>query len=398
MPTRPTEDELAMLKDVAARRKRFGDQPFKLKERLFDKNFILENYALENTEFEACDFMGSEMTGGRLKNVRFIDCLFVANRLDEGEWEDVSFTKCAGRGPVLIGAPKGKNLAFSDCEFVGATSEEVKYGGITEQYGGIGGTDGTVQFSECRLTRMFINGGSKLAMKTCTVEDVFIQTDKQGGIDMEAVVGKGKVDFGNGNGVFGDVRIHNSSFAGLVSLDAAEMKTASISDTVGRFRMASASAESVAMKRVTFTTGGAPKADTAYGLHTTSANIGRMLVEQCQFEGERAALHFSGERPRAAFKPSKPGGRSDPFTSMFGELTIKGTPVRNADLKYTKIGTLTIESTTMSDTDLSNSAFKHLVLRDVTLKGNVDYTATTVGKKTAERVNDTSRGTPPKMS
>lgn len=397
MSSPPTRDELELMADLAKRRIKLPGQPLRINNRLFDKNFQMDGFTLENTIFENCDFEGSIMTRGTLQQVKFNNCLFVANTFNKGVWNDVAFTGCASRGPIKMGAPDGKNLSFDDCEFAGATPEEMGFGGRAEQYGSIGGTDGPVAYRKCQFTRMFINGGATLNLKDCQLNDVIIDAQDHAALALDHIKGKGFADFGTQSGKFSTVSVKNTDMDGVLIFDKASMTSAIMEDVKANIDLTRVHARSVTLKRITFVTGPKPEAHFEYGLHTTSAKIDALTLEDCTFEGALPTLYLAGKKNRQQ-APAKPAGGERPlnlYSTAIGNLTVRNTPVIKGQLMHMELGTFTVENTRVSDTDLSNSAIGKYVLNNVTLSGKVEYANTTIVQKLTDRVTDTSTGTPP---
>lgn len=130
MLTKISSDELQLLSNRKKEDRLNPGKRLKISGKTFDLDNRFDHFEWINVDFENCDFINCTMYGGVLRNVNFVDCLFFANNWDDEFWIDVSFQACAWRGPFDMGAPKGEGeLKFVDCEFVGATEEELGYGG-----------------------------------------------------------------------------------------------------------------------------------------------------------------------------------------------------------------------------------------------------------------------------
>jgi hypothetical protein len=301
MMTQPLPEEILVLTDINQRRKKFPGAPLKVRGRVFDDRVQLDHFMWETTEFENCDFLGCTMLRGALGKVRFSNCLFVANRWDGGQWNDVTFVSCAWRGRFNMGVGGGTNvLRFEGCEFSGATPEEIGYGGRAEQYGIIGGTNGDVIYENCQFERMYINGGASLTLQQCTMRDVVIYAQDDARIFVANVVGKGLVNFGTGVGKFSSVSVKKSSFADSLVFESARIGSALFEDVTANLDLDIVTAESVVLRRMIFSSSTKPEAQFKYGLTSESAKIQSLRIEDCAFQGDGAALYLMGEKNRAS--------------------------------------------------------------------------------------------------
>lgn len=369
-------DAVQLLKDLRLRRTALPGQVLRIARRRFDIGFRLEDYELEHTEFERCTFSGSTMLRGILRHVHFKHCTFDGNTIGEGEWHDVTFTNCSARGPFLMGTPKGSGLVFDDCTFTGgATAGQISYGGI-------GGGAGPVRYQRCRFTRMFINGGASLHIDECALHDVVIGAQDNAAVDIARVTAQGNIQIGGKTSVFATVQVRKSAFQDGVSFDNTSVADALIEDTTGGVDLTRVKAGHIVLRRVRFAAPPAAKEGIEYGLHTTSARIQSLRVEDCSFESARAALFFSGRRPRH----NSAAGAANPYATHIDKLHIEGTPLTASQFKYARIASLTIEDAAMQGGDFSSSAIENLTMKNVSISGKIVREGTLIGTQTKVNV------------
>jgi uncharacterized protein YjbI with pentapeptide repeats len=374
----PTSAETRLLGNLERRQSAYRDKTLTISGRLFDSSVRMESFRWENTEFVNCDFDGCVMLGGILSNVRFTSCMFVANTLDDGEWNEVSFIGCEARGKFNMGTPQGKSLLVENCKFIGATLKEIGFGGRSDQYGSIGGTNGTVVYRKCQFERVYINGGKSLSIYDSQLHDVVVDAQDNSTIVVAGVTAKGVADFGSGLGNFSSVMVTKSVFRDALIFAEAKISTAIFEDLQANLNINLVSATSMELRRVLFLSPVDAKPGFRYGLAAQSAKIGVLKLEDCTFGGGAAALHFSGVKNRSdPIDQAKPGYKNL-YLSIITDLTIKNTPVVRSDFMYMSVETAVFEGLKILDTNFSNSRFGKFISRNVTISGKIDFENTII--------------------
>jgi uncharacterized protein YjbI with pentapeptide repeats len=385
-------EELELLSNVGSRRNKHQGARLKIRDRIFGGDLRLDEFEWENIDFEHCDFLNCVMLNGELRNVNFMDCLFLANRWGKGMWEDVSFKDCAWRGPFDMGTPSGvKVLKFDDCEFIGATAEELGYGGKSEYFGSIGGTNGNVLYQGCSFERTFINGGAATKFRGCKMRDVVVYGKDDSSMLLENVTADELVDFGTGLGVYSAIAIKNSKFGGTLTFEGAKIGSAVFEDVQANLDLTLVKANSIVLNRVTFLGSGTPEPEFQYGLTSQSAKIATLTIADCVFQGYGAFLFLSGveDRTKASGKPLKKGHKNL-YSTDIANLSIRNTPVNNGHFKYMNIGNLSLESLSIGTADFSNGRIGKFVTRDVTLTGTIKFDNTIIVEKDSSLAVGTS--------
>jgi uncharacterized protein YjbI with pentapeptide repeats len=260
----------------------------------FDADVRFDHFEWVDVDFDSCDFINSSMYNGVLRNVKFVDCLFFANTWNDELWNDVSFRECAWRGPLDMGASQGtRDLKFFDCEFLGATEEELGYGGKAETYGSIGGTNGSVDFQNCSFVRTYINGGNVTIYRHCKTRDVVVYEKDNSSISVRNLTATGLVDVSNGK--FSRVSIADSEFEGRLTFNDTRCETALFENIKVNLDLTLVKAKSVEVKGVTFVGADSRESTFQYGLTCELAKLGQLTIIDCNFQGYGARFHLSGE-------------------------------------------------------------------------------------------------------
>jgi uncharacterized protein YjbI with pentapeptide repeats len=393
-----SKEEIELLQNLDVRRTTLKDQPLIIRGRLFNKEFRLTSFELENTQFINCDFVESTMLGGKLRSVTFQNCLFIANLWDEGRWDDVSFTKCAWRGRFNMGPSLGdKNLTFDDCEFVGATAEEMGYGGPADYFGIVGGTNGDVSYRKCRFERTYINGGSSLSILDCKMNESVLVAKDEASLHVERVAADGVIKVGLGRGNFKSVKFKKSSFGSALIFQGAQMGVGIFEDIVVDLNLTGIKASSIELNRVTFCSPAEPNPQFQYGLMMESAKVGIVSIADCNFQGPKSGLHLLGAKDKIGIEKSKnPSGKYiNYYSTDFDSLSIKNTKIDGGRFSYMNIGILSFESLPLMNSDFSNSKIRKFSLRNIVMSGKIEFASTVIGSISKEGVTDTSTGTPP---
>jgi uncharacterized protein YjbI with pentapeptide repeats len=390
-----TPEELQLLTDIEFRRKRATGKAVKISNRIFREDIRFDPFEWENIDFENCDFLGCMMFNGALTNVSFSNCLFFANRWDGGKWDDVSFRDCAWRGPFDMGTRNGeKSLKFDDCEFVGATAEELGYGGKSDYFGGIGGTNGSVIFNKCKFERTYINGGRATQFRNCHMNDVVIDGKDGSSMLLEDVTGIELIDFGTKTGVFSTVIIKRSVFQHMLTFDNSKIESAVFHDVKANLDLSRVKARSVDLLRMTFLGSEKPEPGFRYGFTSESAKISELRIEDCTFQGYGASLFLSGEEDMAESnaKPKKKD-HVNFYSTDVGSLSIRNTPINDGRFQHMHIGHLLLEDLHIGGADFSNGTIRKFVTRNVTSSGKINLEKTSIIEKSTQLALNTSSGT-----
>ena len=99
---------------------------------------------------------------------------------------------------------------------------------------------------------------------------------------------------------------------GVLIFDKAKMTTALMEDVKANIDLTRVHARSISLKRITFVTGPKPEAHFEYGLHTTSAKIDALTLEDCSFEGSLPTLYLAGKKNRQQ-APARPASGERPL-------------------------------------------------------------------------------------
>jgi uncharacterized protein YjbI with pentapeptide repeats len=397
----PTKEEIESLGNIDTRRTKLKGQPLIIQGKLFNKEIRLSAFELEDTQFIDCDFVESTMLGGVLRNVSFKNCLFVANLWTKGRWDDVSFTKCAWRGRFNMGPSLGeRDLTFDDCEFVGATADEMGYGGPADYFGIIGGTDGNVSYRKCRFERTYINGGSVLSILDCKMKECVLVAKGEARLLVEQVAAEGGTKVGLGRGNFKSVTFKKSSFGSALIFEGAQMGVAIFEDVVADLNFTAVKASSIELNRVTFNSPAEPNPQFQYGLTMESAKVGTVSIVDCNFQGPKSGLHLLGEEDRFPVEKGKETSKkhTNRYSTDFDTLIIKNTKIDGGRFLYMHVDALLFENLAMTNSDFSNSTIGKFSLRNVIMSGKLEFASTFIGSMTKEGVTDTSTGTPPVVS
>jgi uncharacterized protein YjbI with pentapeptide repeats len=381
----PTSEEMNLLSNIDLRRKEQAGMTIKISNRAFGNNIRFDHFEWEDIHFINCDFIGCLMFDGTLRNVRFTNCLFFANRWDGGRWEDVSFKECAWRGNFDMGVRNGdKTLTFEDCEFIASTAKELGYGGRSEYFGGIGGTNGSVLYQRCNFERTYINGGSSTELRDCNMLNVVVSAKVGSSILLEDIRASELVDFRNK--AFSTVAIKKSSFTDRLTFNNTKIDTAVFEDFKANLDLTLVKARSIELRRVTFVGPAEPKPQFKYGLTCESAKIFSLTIDDCSFQGRGAALFLSGEQNWKKANGETRTKAEDVYSTSIENLSIRRTPINSGGFEYMDIGNLLLENLVLGNADFSNTTIRKFVTRNVTLSGKLKLENTNI----VERATDLS--------
>jgi uncharacterized protein YjbI with pentapeptide repeats len=383
MSTKISAKELVLLS--GSNRSANNDQRSRLKitGKTFDADVRLDHFEWVGVDFESCDFINSSMYNGVLRDVRFMDCLFFANTWDDELWNDVSFQGCAWRGPFDMGASQGGgDLKFLDCEFSGATEEELGYGGKAETYGSIGGTNGRVNYNNCSFVRTYINGGSSTAYYGCKMRDVVVYGKDSSSIAFKELNAAGLVDVSNGK--FSSVTVVDSEFHGRLTFNDTYVEVALFENIQVNLDLTLVKAKTIDVKGVTFIGADSPNSSLQHGLTCELAKIEQLTVIDCNFQGYGGRFHLSGEAP-----PRQIIEIADPklliaYSTDIGKLLIRNTPIDGGRFERMNIGQLELENLVLGDADFSHSSIQNFVTRSVRQNGRLKLEGTKIVSKDSE--------------
>ena len=383
MITPLSPDEIAILSNKEILRKGSDEARIKISNRVLDIDVRFDNFVWSKVDFENCDFVNCSMYNGVLQDVQFSNCMFFSNTWRHGTWEDVSFKECAWRGPFNMGAPRGAGtLSFVDCEFVGATEQELGYGGKTETFGSIGGTNGNVNYQKCSFKRVYINGGSATIFDSCEMLDVVIFGKNGSSIFFNKLTAVGLVDVSNGK--FSNVKVADSEFKGRLTFNDTHIEKALFENVNVNLDLTLVKANSVEVKGVTFVGAESAKSTLQYGLTCELAKLEQLAVIDCRFQGYGARFHLSGEEP-----PHQIPGVNDPklasvYSTTVGRLLIRNTPIDDGCFEYMTVGQFELENLVLGDANFSNSSIQNFVTRNVRQSGRLKLENTKIVKKDSD--------------
>lgn len=391
----PTNEEMELLQNFDLRQSKLSGSTLIIRNRIFDLNVRFDPFHWENTQFINCDFIQSILFRGVLNNVHFENCTFINIRFEESEWNDVIFAKCAGRGNFTLVADSGKNAIFDDCEFIGSTPQQLGYGGISDSFGGIGGTDGEVIYRKCHLERVIVNGGSSVIIQDCKMIDVIGSADDDATLLLQNIEGKGFVKFHGATQNFTSVTVKDSRFE-VLTFREANIRNGLFERVKANLGLSESHAHNIILKDVTFLSEEKPEEDFRYGLNTNSAKIQNLTIENCLFEGKQVALNLLGnddlQKDEALLKGEK---HINKYSTTINTLIIRNTPIIRGKMEYMEVKSMLLENLTIQGADFSHGNFGQFILRNVALSGVVDFTDTKIKERIYDRVENTSTGTQP---
>lgn len=372
MLTNPTAAELKILSSTKPHQvESVGEITLKISNRTFSGEVQLNEFIWNDIEFENCDFINCSMTRGTIRNARFINCLFFANLWQDRNWENVSFRDCAWHGPFKMGARKGGELIqFEECEFIGATAEELGYGGRVEYFGSIGGTNGKALYRQCKFERTFVHGGLSTEFLKSEMSDVVFYGQDNSRVVLENVIGSGVVELGNN--IFTTVKFKESIFSDRLTLEGATIGAAVFEEVNANLDLSMVKAESIVLAHVTFNGSEEPKPQLQYGLNCESSKIKRLTIENCSFSRLGAELHLSGEETSEELTVGPLATSKNVYSTDIENLVIRSTPIINGHFKYMRITELTMENLRITSADFSRSIIGLFTANNVVLAENLE--------------------------
>jgi len=383
MLTNPTATELEILSSVNVHRlNHAGDIAFKISNRIFNSDVQLNEFIWNNIEFENCDFINCSMTKGVIRNARFVNCLFFANLWQDRNWEDVSFRDCAWHGPFKMGASKGSELIhFEKCEFIGATAEELGYGGKSEYFGSIGGTSGKAVYSRCKFERISIHGGLSTELLDSEIVDIIFYSEESSQVLFKNVMATGVI--GLGNNKFSSVKFNQSVFSDRLTFEGATIGSAVFEEVKANLDLTMVMAESITLSHVTFKAPDKPKPQLQYGLNCESSKIGNLTIENCNFASSEAELHLSGEETAEELMAEPMIMPKNVYSTDVENLVIRSTPIINGHFRYMRITKLVMEDLRITSADFSRSIIGLFISNNVASAEGLDLGHARVQKNTS---------------
>jgi len=383
MTTPLSQDEIAILSSNHTLRQAKDNSRIKICNRVLDIDIRFDNFVWSKVDFENCDFINCSMYHGMLQDVQFLNCLFFSNTWRHGTWENVLFKDCAWKGPFNMGAPKGVGtVSFLDCEFVGATEEELGYGGKAETFGSIGGTNGNVNYQHCGFKRVYINGGSATIFDRCEMLDVVIFGKNGSSIFFNKLTAAGLVDVSNGR--FSSVRIADSEFKGRLTFNDTHIEKALFENVKVNLDLTLVKANSVEVKGVTFVGAESPKSTLQYGLTCELAKLEQLAVIDCRFQGYGARFHLSGEEPPHQIHEGNDPKLASAYSTTVDRLFIRNTPIDDGSFEYMNIGQFVLENLVLGNANFSNSSIQNFVTRNVRQSGQLKLENTKIVRKESD--------------
>ncbi len=394
---RPIEippEEFKLLEDPNERKRVVGDGPLTITARLLGPPHQLDDVTLKDVHFVDCDFLGHFMFKVNLVNVTFTRCAMVGVRWEDGQWTDVSFVECVGRGSennIIAGGGAG-SMIYDKCKFFG--NEPASPGAIddVELHGGIGSAGKSV-FTDCEFIRMHVRVIGDGTFKKCKFLSVRIEPARPHiPIDrllIEDCSGTYTLDLSNRP--VNSVTIRNGSFH-RVNVSHVKANSITLENLSGNFEMARMETGLLNAVNCTFrsATNELDKV-TPGGFDAVLSAIGEGRFIDCKFEGPNSRLVAEGDRPEfdahGKLVPRFDGEKQPlPYFNEWGNVTFKNTPLLNANLNYSRIKHLALEDTTLADTSVIGSEIAKMTLKNSKLSGKLDFSGTKVQEVVAQNL------------
>jgi len=393
-PIEMSPEEFKLLEDPAERKRIHGEAPLTITAKLLGPPHRLDAVTLKDVHFVDCDFLGHYMFNVDLVNVSFTRCAIVGVRWEDGQWNDVSFTECVGKGRatnIIAGSGKGTTL-YDRCQFSGDDPPEPEYIDALRLHGGIGGA-GKSRFTNCQFTRMNIRLVGEAEFKNCTFLSVAIEPARSRipieRLLMEECNSTYSLDLSNRPIYSVVVRNGNFHQIDLSAVKANSIVLENISANVdisgldtGKFHASNCTFKAATNELDKVEFGGLP---------ASLSRIDDMALVNCKFEGTKAILQAEGDPPQydkggklvPRFNVNK---QLIPYFNEWGTVTLKNTPLNGANLTYSHIKELAIDGAEFSDSRLPHNKIGKLVLKNVKLSGSLDFTDTQVKEVITENV------------
>ena len=395
MTSRPSEispDEFALLTDPARRAAAHGDGPLTITGRLFGPPHALDGQHLENVHFVDCDFFSHEMRDVNLTHVSFTRCVLSQARWLNGNWTDVTFVECVGRGQetnLLAGAGQGE-VVYRDCDFMGGEPTGSDRPDANHLFGAIGGA-GRCRFEHCELTRMTVNVIGSADFSDCRFLGVSIDQPKPEQpletLRLTRCSAKSMLYLCNYN--LKTLSISDCDFQG-VDLNDVKARSVTLSKVRGNFDALRLTTESLAVADCVFKTRTFEQdiADTG-GFRGRFVTLGTTSFDRCSFEGPGATLALSGGA-KSVVKDGKKTplvdeqGQPVADRAEVGALSLRQMQLPDADLSYLQVPKLTFEDCTVTGLRLDHDVIGTLTLTHTALDQTVDCSDTVVEQVAAQ--------------
>jgi uncharacterized protein YjbI with pentapeptide repeats len=393
-PIEMTSEEFKLLEDVKERARTVGEGPLTITGKLLGPPHRLDNLSLTDVHFVDCDFLGHYMFKVNLTNVTFTRCAIAGVRWEDGQWNDVSFIECVGKGRennIIAGAGTGK-MVYDRCQFTGDAPPDPSYNDFTEIRGGIGGA-GKTRFTNCEFTRMKVRLVGEGEFKSCKLLSVVVEPARDR-IPIERLLIEDSsctYTLDLSNRPINSVTIKNGSFH-QIDLSVVKANSVFLENISGNVDISGLDAGKFHATNCTFraATNELDKVEFG-GLPASLSRIDDMVLVNCKFEGARAILQAEGDPPQydkggklvPRFNVNK---QLIPYFNEWGTVALKNTPLNGANLTYSHIKELTIDGAEFSDSRLPHNKIGKLVLKNVKLSGSLDFTDTQVKEVITENV------------
>ena len=367
-------DEYAMLKDIKQRKIIKKNETITVKNAVFNERF--DNFSCEKTVFVNCVFeSGSLIYVKSLVDVKFEKCNFTDSQISGGVWKNVAFRECIANGEFLIFAEKkSEDVRFDKCEFSGPASTSKA---IDENTLGAVGSLGSIEFANCKLSRINLRGEISLKVRNSHLTKISAETMREGGkISLEKVTISDYIDFTKG--IYSEFCIKDSTFE-FMNLEYAKSNKILIDGCSGHLVAKFINSDIVVLKNSTFIANGEkrdPFLNVSSALSLNSSTIGSLSLDRIKFDGVNGTLYLGGN-DNIAYDESDRGSKKFDM-SKFGKIAIHETPLNKSFLGYVKADELEISNSEIENSNFTNSLFKKIVFSDILLKGTVDFTGSYV--------------------
>ena len=126
---------------------------------------VLKIFRVKKTVFVNCVFDSDSLIYVKsLVDVKFEKCNFTDSQISGGVWKNVEFRECSANGEFLIFADKkSEDVLFDKCDFSGPASTSKA---IDENTLGAVGSLGSIEFANCKLSRINLRGEISLKVLT----------------------------------------------------------------------------------------------------------------------------------------------------------------------------------------------------------------------------------------
>jgi uncharacterized protein YjbI with pentapeptide repeats len=376
--TTPSQIELELLNNSAARKTRYGNQPMIIRDRKFTElHSIAGDYNVSNVVFDNCNFVGHQMIGVTIERVKFLHCRFADTVWKHGSISDIELKECDfhGSGNSLLAKSTSGSSLFEGCNFEGY--EENKSTGQID-------APGAAVFIDCKFRLMRIHTEDELHLKGGVLSAVEIMSASSRIprlVAVEGCVGDGLVFIYH----YENISIKNCKFQ-RVDLPRVIAKNITIEKTEGTFKMLGVRADTFSASSVTFLDSqGSQNPEIGGGILAKQIAVRRFSIVDCVFSGGNSRLFAPGAPPQLGAdgkEVEKKGidGTRIPYHADFGNMLWRNTPFDRADLRYAHIDSLTIEDSTISDSQFNSADIADMTLKRVKLAGTLNFSEAKIKK------------------